>query len=168
IVMTPHGPGGPPVYEWDEELYSLDAATKTLCWLPLTRATWVERAGESCGVQEISAGTARCFSRRVKDPSTGLFVRGSVHRYSSQIHRRDLPRVGDVVERVAVERDEIRALVRLDRAGVADLQKLGAVARRGDDHLHRRHPGGRHVRHFIVRRVRRVPVGADDDARSRG
>lgn len=30
IVMTPHGPGGPPVYEWDEELYSLDAATKTL------------------------------------------------------------------------------------------------------------------------------------------
>ena len=30
IVMTPHGPGGPPVYEWDEELYALDAATKTL------------------------------------------------------------------------------------------------------------------------------------------
>jgi len=30
IVMTPHGPGGPPVYEWDQELYALDAATKTL------------------------------------------------------------------------------------------------------------------------------------------
>jgi hypothetical protein len=30
IVMAPHGPGGPPVYEWDEELYALDAATKTL------------------------------------------------------------------------------------------------------------------------------------------
>jgi hypothetical protein len=30
IVMLPHGPGGPPVYEFDEELYALDATTGTL------------------------------------------------------------------------------------------------------------------------------------------
>src|SRR5262245_22691819 len=30
IVNTPHGPGGPPVYELDQELYALDTASKTL------------------------------------------------------------------------------------------------------------------------------------------
>lgn len=30
IVNMPHGPGGPPVYELDQELYALDTATKTL------------------------------------------------------------------------------------------------------------------------------------------
>lgn len=30
IVMLPHAPGGPPVYEFDEELYALDAAAGTL------------------------------------------------------------------------------------------------------------------------------------------
>lgn len=30
IVRAPQGPGGPPVHEWDEEVYAFDIATKTL------------------------------------------------------------------------------------------------------------------------------------------
>lgn len=37
IVMMPHGPGGPPVYEFDEELYVLDADGGTL--LPVATHT---------------------------------------------------------------------------------------------------------------------------------
>src|SRR5438309_3120177 len=43
-----------------------------------------------------------------------------------------------------------------------------SVARGRDDHLRRSHPGSHHVRHFEVRRIRRVPIGAYDDAHAGG
>jgi hypothetical protein len=41
----------------------------------------------------------------------------------------DAARIGDVVERVGVEHDEVGALARRPRAGVGDAQELGRVAR---------------------------------------
>ena len=54
------------------------------------------------------------------------------------------------------------------RAGVGDPQELGRVARRRHDDLHRRHSGGHHVRHLLVRAPRPVAVGAERDAHARG
>jgi hypothetical protein len=63
----------------------------------------------------------------------------------AQVHRRDAARVGDVVERIGVEHDEVGALARMQRAGVGDPQELGGVAGRRHDDLHGRHSGGHHV-----------------------
>ena len=82
--------------------------------------------------------------------------------------RADTPRdpagVGDVVERICVEDDEVGALAGGDRAGIGHPQELGGIARRRDDDLHRRHPRRDHVRHLEMRAPGRVAVGAERDA----
>src|SRR5688572_10395544 len=63
--------------------------------------------------------------------------RGAVHGRSAQIHGRDAARVRDVVERVGVEDDEVRALARLHRSSILQQEQFGAIARRGHEDLRR-------------------------------
>jgi hypothetical protein len=42
---------------------------------------------------------------------------------------------------------KVGTLVRFQRAGVGRSQERGRVLRRGHYDLHRRHPGGHHIRH---------------------
>ena len=70
-------------------------------------------------------------SRRADAPAARFLLRCpsescpqplSVNRGTPQIDRVDLPCVGNVVQRVRIEDDEVRTLARYDRADVVDLQ----------------------------------------------
>src|SRR5262245_26746305 len=50
---------------------------------------------------------------------------GAVDRRSAQVYGGDPPRVGDVVERIGVEHDEVGALAGLQRARIVEPQELG-------------------------------------------
>ena len=64
--------------------------------------------------------------------------------------RRRFARVGDVVQRAAVEDEEVRTLTRLQRADVGEMQPFRRSAGCGDDDLSWRHPGRHHVLHLDV------------------
>ena len=51
----------------------------------------------------------------------------AVHGRAAQDHRRDASRIGDVVQRVCVEHDEVGALAGLKRSGIGKPQKLCAA-----------------------------------------
>src|SRR4029453_12581509 len=66
--------------------------------------------------------------------------RGTIERTSPQIHAGYLPRVVNVVERVRVEHDEVRALPLGERAHVGDPEQPRRRGRRRDDRIGRLEP----------------------------
>src|SRR5215470_1295883 len=69
----------------------------------------------------------------------------AVDLLSAQIDLVDLARIGDVVERIGVEHDEVGALAGRHHAELIKLERLCCLARRGHDHLHGREASGRKV-----------------------
>ena len=58
---------------------------------------------------------------------------GARQLLAAQIDLGDPPRIGDVVEWIGVEHNEVRALARRYGSGVSDFQEFGRVACRCDD-----------------------------------
>jgi len=56
---------------------------------------------------------------------------------------------------------KVGTLVRFQRAGVGHPQELGHVLRRGHYDLHRRHPGGHHIRHAFKKDGHQIDVIAE-------
>src|SRR5882762_3508724 len=62
---------------------------------------------------------------------------GAIDGLASEIDRVDLADIGNVVERIGVEHDEIGALAGRHHAELVEAQHLGGIPRRRDDHFHR-------------------------------
>src|SRR4051812_11593185 len=86
-----------------------------------------ETAGGRGKVRDCEKTDVRLRTGREGLPERGE-QRGAIERSPTRVDRRDLPRVGDVVERVGVEDDEIGALAGLERPELGEPQEFGRLA----------------------------------------
>src|SRR5713101_6267470 len=77
---------------------------------------------------------------------------GAIDGLASEVDRVDLADIGNVVERIGVEHNEIGALAGRHHPELVEAQHLGGIPRRRDDHLHR----GEARRDHVVELQKRV------------
>src|SRR5215467_2901334 len=114
--------------------HSADQAKSSPAMTPKNSSTWPK---------SVSA----CLKLPLRAPLRLPFrpQSGAVDGLASEIDRTDLADIGNAVERIGVEHDEIRALAGRDHAELIKAQHLCGIPRRRDDHFHRGEPGRDHV-----------------------
>src|SRR6185503_19672749 len=102
------------------------------------------------------------LSERVRGPTLlrRRCTRWTRYQLAAQIDVDDPPRSRDVVERVAINHDEVGDLAGGERPELVEAEHRGGRAGAGDDRLRRRQPGPHHVLELDVLRPPEQPAGA--------
>src|SRR5690242_13502077 len=85
------------------------------------------------------AGRGKQIESIPRAPCQRLLERSAIDFDSRKIQLRDAPRVADVIERIGVKHEEIRALAWRERAPVGEAEEFRRAACGSNDHLRRRH-----------------------------
>src|SRR5262249_55825359 len=99
--------------------------------------------------------------------------RGAIDLDASNIHLHDPPCVANLLERIAVEHQQISALAGHERAAIGKAEVLGGAAGRRRDHLRGRHAGLHHQLELLLlgiaeEMILQPGVTAEDHARIGG